>query len=238
VVPAFRDVANVFKLAYPLMTYIDDRTGALADHSGALRFIIEGLIGAFVAYKFILLAVNGVLKAQAFWNGIAELSTLAFTDATNGQKVALVLYKGVQWAVIAATKAWTAAQWLLDAAIWAGSGPIGLIVIGVAVLAAGIIWAYKNVGWFRDGVNWLWDRLKDLGGWIKNNWEGIVGYLLNPFQAVLDTWHALQTAWEWFMDQGGGPQGPAYTGPAPSMGGTGDIDTGGVTFPASPRAAP
>lgn len=46
-----------------------------------------------------------------------------------------------------------AAQWLWNAA--AAAHPLGLIIIAVAAIAAGVVWAYENVGWFRDGIDRL-----------------------------------------------------------------------------------
>ena len=45
----------------------------------------------------------------------------------------------------------SAAQWVWNAAM--SANPIGLVIIAIAALAAGVIWAYNNVGWFRDAVN-------------------------------------------------------------------------------------
>jgi hypothetical protein len=84
---------------------------------------LDGLVIGVAAYKLALLGVNAALRAQAFWNGIAELSTMSFTKATNAQKVALLIYKGVMLAVTGATRAWAAAQWLLERRI--GRQPSG-----------------------------------------------------------------------------------------------------------------
>lgn len=53
-------------------------------------------------------------------------------------------------AVSLAQKGAAAAQWLLNAAMTAN--PIGLVVVAIGALVAGLVWAYKNVGWFRVAV--------------------------------------------------------------------------------------
>ena len=61
--------------------------------------------------------------------------------------------RGVMWLTkiqniqMIATKMMTAAQWLLNIAM--NANPIGLIVAGVALLAAGIYWAYQKFDAFR-----------------------------------------------------------------------------------------
>jgi hypothetical protein len=57
------------------------------------------------------------------------------------------------------------AMLLLDLAM--DANPIGLITIAVAALVVGVIWAYKNVGWFRDAVNGAWSDLQRFGGWLQ-----------------------------------------------------------------------
>jgi hypothetical protein len=63
------------------------------------------------------------------------------------------------------------AQWLLNAAL--AANPIGLIVIGIAALAAGFVLAYKKIGWFRDGVNAVWT-------FVKTHWPLLLAILTGP----------------------------------------------------------
>lgn len=83
-------------------------------------------------------------------------STVANTAAAVGSKVALV-------AGTAATGIATAAQWAWNAAMTAN--PIGLVVLAIAALIAGIVLLVKN-----------WDSVKAAGAaawnWIKGAWSG------------------------------------------------------------------
>lgn len=73
-------------------------------------------------------------------------------------RAAMAVYQAGTVAVRAATAAWSAAQWLLNAALTAN--PIGLVVVAVAALVAGIVIAYKKSETFRGIVNGLWSVLK------------------------------------------------------------------------------
>jgi hypothetical protein len=64
--------------------------------------------------------------------------------------VALKAYEAAQIIVKAATVAWTAVQWLLNAALTAN--PIGLVIAALALLAAGLVAAYLKSETFRDVV--------------------------------------------------------------------------------------
>ena len=100
--------------------------------------------------------------------------------------------------VRSATELWTVAQLLFDAAM--DANPIGIVIVAIAALVAGVIWAYKNVGWFRDAVNTLWGGLQQFGGWLANNlgpilqhigdffsWLGTQAHnLLNAIQGIIN----------------------------------------------------
>lgn len=58
------------------------------------------------------------------------------------------------------TRVAAAAQWVLNAAL--SANPIGIVVIALAALAAGLVWAYQNVEWFRDIVDTGFARIKDV----------------------------------------------------------------------------
>jgi hypothetical protein len=58
------------------------------------------------------------------------------------------------------TGIWTAAQWLLNAALTAN--PIGLVIAGIAALAAGIYYAWQKSETFRSTLYGLWEVAKVL----------------------------------------------------------------------------
>lgn len=71
----------------------------------------------------------------------------------------------------AATKVWAAANWLLDAAMTAN--PIGILIVTIAALVGGIVYAYIHFETFRNIVNGVWS-------WIKDHWPLLAGILLGP----------------------------------------------------------
>jgi phage-related protein len=113
------------------------------------------------AFKTAATKMAGVAKAAG--SGIATAAQLAagwtkagLAAAAAGVKtVAVAVAQGV---VKAATIAWTAVQWLLDAAL--NANPISLIIIAIAALVAGVIYAYTHFKWFRDIVNAVWRDIK------------------------------------------------------------------------------
>lgn len=85
------------------------------------------------------------------------------------------------------------------ATVWSGLGKLfglsggwfAVAVIAIAALVAGLVWAYKNVEWFRNGVNAFFQGVSDIavevfnfmGGYISNIFGGIIQNFQNFFDA-------------------------------------------------------
>jgi TP901 family phage tail tape measure protein len=61
------------------------------------------------------------------------------------------------------------AVYSLVAAIAALLSPVVLVVAGIAALAAGVVWAYENIGWFRDAVDTAIDVLQAWWSFTSEN---------------------------------------------------------------------
>lgn len=84
-------------------------------------------------------------------------------------------------------------------AVWSGLGKLfglsggwfAVAVIAIAALVAGLVWAYNNVEWFRNGVNAFFQGVSDIavevfnfmGGYISNIFGGIIQNFQNFFDA-------------------------------------------------------
>lgn len=111
-------------------------------------------------------------------NTVAEnvsLTTrLRATAALIAQRTAMVVVR-------AATIAWTAVQWLLNAALTAN--PIGLIIAAIALLVIGIIYAYNHSETFRRIVQGAWKGIYTAAKFV-------VDWFLNT------AWPFLKRFWE------------------------------------------
>lgn len=92
--------------------------------------------------------------------------------------------------VVGAIKAWTiategmtVAQRLLNLAM--SANPIGLIITLVSALVAGFVVLWNTSDSFRQFWIDLWEKLKTAVGtvvdWIKENWDTLVLFMMNPF---------------------------------------------------------
>jgi phage-related protein len=190
--------------------------GGLGDLGGALS-AMPGPLGALGAGMEtagpLIQGVTGATDLLTLAMNSNLVMTIRNTAATAANTVKTV-------AASAASKAWAATQWLLNAAL--SANPIGLVVIAVAALVGGIILAYQKSETFRnivdtamDAVHKAFDKvveivksvpgliqdLIDKAGFMAPIFETaknlIVGYfelILTPINLVID---AVQSLIDW-----------------------------------------
>lgn len=124
---------------------------------------------------------------------------------------------GAILAVAAAVKIWNVAQLLLNSTLLAN--PIFQVVAAITALVAGLIWAYNNVGWFKDAVdamaagvvaafNWIKDTVATVFNWIKDNWPLLLAIITGPFGTavylIVSNWDTIKEAvmgvFNWIRD--------------------------------------
>jgi len=90
-------------------------------------------------------------------------------------------------AIITAVKIWRAVQLLLNAELLAN--PIGITIVAVAALAAGIAVLYARSKTFRDIVHDAFHGMlvaaEAVWNWLKSNWPLLLGILTGPFGLVV-----------------------------------------------------
>lgn len=128
--------------------------------------------------------LNGFLIPGVTWLGknIQNLQHMAVAIGIVGVAMkgyaiwsaAVALYATYTAAAAATTGGLTVAQWLLNAAMVAN--PIGAVVMGLAALAAGVAYAWKNFAGFRGFLRGMWSVIKELGSIL---WD----YLITPFMS-------------------------------------------------------
>ena len=113
---------------------------------------------------------------------------------------AMKAYKALQTVTTVATYAWAVAQRVLNLALRAN--PIGLVITAVALLAAGLVIAYKRSETFRNIVNSalnsvagaakalasaftrVWDAARSAFSWIVDHWR-VAAFALGPLGAAI-----------------------------------------------------
>lgn len=87
--------------------------------------------------------------------------------------------------------AWSVGAWAVAAALGVITAPVTLVVAGIALLVGAVIWAYNNVGWFRDLIDTAFAFIKDV---INNVVTWFTTTAVPWFTTALDV---LGTAFDW-----------------------------------------
>lgn len=151
------------------MNGVASATANIAKHKGAIETIGKGIVTYFAISK-----LAGIGKA--------------FLGITSGIGKAIGFIRSLSTAQRLAAKASgeeTAAQWLLNTAM--DANPIGIVVVALGALTAGLVAAYKYIKPFRKWVNGLGNAMKKLFSG-KYGWEKKVGSKLGKVGKTMDKW--------------------------------------------------
>lgn len=99
----------------------------------------------------------------------------------------------------------TAAQWLWNAAM--SANPIGIIILAVAALVAGFVWAWNNIDGFKEFFISVWEKMKEVFSsvvdFFKQQWENLVTIftaVLNGIKVAWDAvWGFIKGAFEFYI---------------------------------------
>lgn len=130
--------------------------------------------------------------------GVAA-AVLAVNAALAIASAAQAVWTGLQAASKAATAAYTAVQWAFNAAM--AANPIGIIIIAIIALVAGIGLLWQNSEAFRDFFIGMWEKIADVA---SAAWDVIVkaaSVAWDAIKAAVEAvWKAIQTIIQFYID--------------------------------------
>jgi hypothetical protein len=143
--------------------------------------VVGALSVAIIALKFALIATNAIMVITTTIGAALKIGYLTLAAATGSATaaqtlaeltykksiVALVAYNVAMAGLAVKTAVVTAAQYAFNLAL--SLNPIGLVVIAVAALAAGFVLAYKKIEPFRDLMDSIFQKIKNIGTAIKES---------------------------------------------------------------------
>ncbi len=167
----------------------------VGDNLGIVAPIIMGVVAAYVAYNAVALITNGILAVQAFAAQVAAAAEMMQAGATFAA---------------------TAAQYGLNAALWACplTWIIALIIALIVVFVifteqiTGAIWwlgaLFKNIGlWIANVALGVWNTIKNVGLWFQNLglgiWEVLKACAGNVLAAFQNAWINIQIGFNGFV---------------------------------------
>jgi phage-related protein len=175
-------LTRVLTAVTPLISMLATGASSLItwlSNAGLLVPVLAGLLAVTKGWTIAVAAAKGAMVA---WAAIMTV----FNALTDYQTIALKALYGWDLLVSIATKAWAVAQAALDVVM--DANPIGLIVIAIAALAAGLVLAWKNSSTFRDVLIDAWHG-------IQAAWSVAVAFFAKVGDALISAWHAVTGAW-------------------------------------------
>jgi hypothetical protein len=137
----------------------------------AIAGTISGLQTAISSISgFVTFATSGTTGAKAFAVGVAVLGG------------ALLAYGVITTALSIKTAALAVQQWYLNVAMTAN--PIGVVVVAIGALVAGIVVAYNQFDAFRGVVDGAWSAIKVIASNIKGTFLSIPELIIKAFTQI------------------------------------------------------
>ncbi len=144
----------------------------------------------------LIMGVVGATNLLVMANQMVSVTAMRAAAASAAARVATL-------AGSAASGVATAAQWLWNLAV--AASPIGLIVLGIAALVAGIVWVATKTTWFQTIWSAVWDGILLYLNVAKQVWSTVFdaigayagwvwGLYKKAFQGIVD-------AGSWLLDQ-------------------------------------
>ena len=161
---------------------VNDLTATLSTQFGpALESVGTFLVENKEAVGGVAIGVGALVTVL----GVASAVTKAVATAT-------AAWTAIQKIASVAAKAGAAGQWLLNAAL--SANPIGIVVLAIAALVAGLIWFFTQTELGREivakamegiqiAIGWVVEKANEVQAWFAENWPLIQEAMIAPVRA-------------------------------------------------------
>jgi phage-related protein len=143
--PLFTTLADTIKLVGPPITEI---VKVVAD---LVAGVIEGIGPALPFIAMLVGGFMGAMKVMSIVSSVIGTLSSAFTVITQ-------VVSGFRWVMMALNMVFMA-------------NPIAITIAALAALTAGVIYAYNNVGWFKDFVDGAFKLIQDVVANLVSFWN-------------------------------------------------------------------
>ncbi|WBQ03790.1 phage tail tape measure protein [Kribbella sp. CA-293567] len=189
VLPALTKAAGEFKTEFgPALSDLSAKLKDAAPAALAIATVIIGnLVPAIATAVGVVASVVKFLgehettaKALAITMGVLATAYVAFKTVTTALALADMVKNLVTLAK--ATRAYAIAQAALNLVMMLN--PIGLIVLGIAALVAGVVLIATKTTWFQDLWSAAWGAIQKTASavfnWVKANWPLLLAIITGP----------------------------------------------------------
>ena len=150
--------ATVGKALLPLMVKLANALRSVVTFVQENHKWLVPLVAVLATFAAVIVTTNAVTSAFVAIQAASAALHLGTAVRVIGHTAALIAHKTAALAIAAATKVWMGVQILMNLVLTAN--PIGIVVVAIAALVAGIIIAYKNSETFRKIVQATWAGIR------------------------------------------------------------------------------
>lgn len=169
-----------------------EKVGEFINNTGGIQGVIDKVVvlaGAFAAVKTamaISATIQTVMTAYKSLTAVMGLLSVATMKNIGETLILQGLYLKdaiVKVASATATGIMTAAQWLLNVAL--NANPIGIIIMAIVALVAGIVYLWNTNEGFRNAVIGAWTAISEF---LVQLWDNIVSGLSQAGASLMEIW--------------------------------------------------
>jgi hypothetical protein len=179
-----------------ILKAVEKQVGGTAKESASsfekLKFAIAGISDTFG--DMLLPAIDALVPAFAAFSAFAQANPVllkVLVLAVGGLAAAILGVNAAMTIWSATTKAFTAVQMVFNAVM--AMNPIGLVIIAIVALVAGIALAYNKFEGFRNLVSTVFAGIKTAVsatiGVVKTLFDGVLGYYKAIFNGIATLWN-------------------------------------------------
>lgn len=158
--------------------FVEKGVNTLARIGNAFGPLIRGAID----FGAVMIGAGSYIIDFANWLNSGVTSANLFVVALGIFGGAFLTYQAILGAVAIKTGIVTTAQWLLNTAMTAN--PIGLVVVAIGALIAGLVIAYNRFSGFRSMVDGVWGSLKQIGANIMDMFVKMPNMIIEAFTQI------------------------------------------------------
>jgi len=162
--------------------------GAMTMAIGGGISAVAQLVGGFKQLVKFKGFISDTARVSGRWIGIMTKAAFNFGKTSAiwaAQRLKILAVAAAQKVAAGATKAWAVAQRILNLAMKAN--PIGIVITAVATLAIGLVSLYKHSKKFRDFVNGIKQKAKEMANSVKSHVSGMVSGVKSKFSNMKNT---------------------------------------------------
>lgn len=167
----------------PVIDFAEKGMGAAVVYGRQFLSIAKPIVRFMIDYRAVIYTA---VVAIGVFNGILAIAAArtAYLAWSVSWSTSAIIFNTIS--TYGLSGAWT----VLNAVMRAN--PIGVIITILALLVAGVVYAWRNFDWFRGGVIAVWEVLKGLGTMIKDYVITRINELMNAITGVYKAMMALK----------------------------------------------